>query len=202
MKLQMTPRANAYLSQLLAKEADVCGVVLTVVAGGTPLADVTLAFADPRHLVDDAHIIQYGDVTVYVAAGSEEWLDDAVIDYVTSPSSPEQRLTIKAPAIKGRPPAGDAPLIDHVRWVVATEINPMLASHGGHATVESVSAAGEVALHFGGGCHGCGQATLTLQQHITTTLLKRLPALTSVRDVTDHATGQAPYLPRAAPPGL
>ena len=199
MELQITPQANAYLSQLLAKETDVCGVQLSVIDGGTPHAEVTLQFADVELLRGNEARLQYGSLAVYIAAGSETWLDDAVIDYVSS-SAGQSQLTIKAPLIKGKPPASDAAIIEQVRWVIATEINPYLASHGGHATVVEVNAKGEVSLHLGGGCQGCGQATQTLQRHITTTLLKRLPALTAVRDVTDHATGQAPYWPRTPPP--
>ena len=39
-------------------------------------------------------------------------------------------------------------------------------------------------LKFGGGCHG-----------IETTLRAKVPELTAVRDVTDHSTGKAPYIP-------
>ena len=200
VELQITPQANAYLSQLLAKEADVCGVLLSVIEGGAPHAEVTLEFADEKSLHGDEKAMHYGSLTVYISAGSETWLDDAKIDYVTS-SPGQSQLTIKAPLIKGKPPASDAPLIEHVRWVITTDINPYLASHGGHATVVEVRADGVVSLHLGGGCQGCGQASQTLQHHISTTLLKSLPALTAVRDVTDHATGQAPYWPRVTPPG-
>lgn len=200
VELQITSQANAYLSQLLAKETDVFGVQLSVIEGGTPHAEITLQFADAKSLQGDEKALQYGSLIVYISPGSETWLDDAKIDYVTS-SPGQSQLTIKAPLIKGKPPASDAPLIDQVRWVISTEINPYLASHGGHATVVEVSADGVVSLHLGGGCQGCGQATQTLQRHITTTLLQRLPALTAVRDVTDHATGQAPYWPRVTSPG-
>ena len=53
-------------------------------------------------------------------------------------------------------------------------------------------------LRFGGGCHGCGMADVTLKQGIEKTLVEKVPGVTAVRDATDHATGDAPYLPRGA----
>ena len=55
-----------------------------------------------------------------------------------------------------------------------------------------------VYLRFGGGCHGCGMADVTLKQGIEQTLMTRVPGVTAVRDATDHATGAAPYIPRDA----
>ena len=57
---------------------------------------------------------------------------------------------------------------------------------------------GVVVLRFGGGCHGCGMADVTLKQGIEKTLLGKVPGVTAVRDATDHDTGQAPYMPRDA----
>ena len=63
--------------------------------------------------------------------------------------------------------------------------------------VEQVSAEGVVLLRFGGGCHGCGMADVTLKQGIEKTLMEQVPGVTAVRDATDHDTGAAPYIPRA-----
>jgi Fe-S cluster biogenesis protein NfuA len=45
-----------------------------------------------------------------------------------------------------------------------------------------VTADGVVYLRFGGGCHGCGMADVTLKQGIEKTLLTRVPGVTAVRD--------------------
>ena len=80
--------------------------------------------------------------------------------------------------------------------MVENEINPQLAQHKGRVAVEQVTGDGVVLLRFGGGCNGCGMADVTLKQGIEKTLLARVPGLTAVRDVTDHDTGDAPYIPR------
>ena len=79
-----------------------------------------------------------------------------------------------------------------------TLTNPQLAQHKGHVTVQEVTADGVVVLGFGGGCHGCGMADVTLKQGIEKTLLERVPGVTAVRDATDHASGTAPYIARSS----
>ena len=85
-----------------------------------------------------------------------------------------------------------------MRWLIEHEINPQLASHGGHVAVEEVTSEGVVVLRFGGGCHGCGMADVTLKQGIEKALLEKVPGVTAVRDATDHATGTAPYIKRSS----
>jgi Fe/S biogenesis protein NfuA len=51
----------------------------------------------------------------------------------------------------------------------------------------------EVVLQFGGGCHGCGMADVTLKQGIEQTLTRHIPEITAVLDATDHHSGQNPY---------
>ena len=59
------------------------------------------------------------------------------------------------------------------------------------------AADGTLVLRFGGGCHGCGMVDVTLRDGIEKTLKARIPEVTGVRDATDHATGDAPYVRRA-----
>ena len=62
--------------------------------------------------------------------------------------------------------------------------------------LEEVTADGVVLLRFGGGCHGCGMADVTLKQGIEKQLMAKIPGITAVRDATDHSTGEAPYIAR------
>ncbi|MGO4778885.1 NifU family protein, partial [Lysobacter sp. 2RAB21] len=87
-------------------------------------------------------------------------------------------------------------LVERVHWLVEHEINPQLAQHRGNVSVQEVTADGVVVLRFGGGCHGCGMADVTLKQGIETTLMSKVSGVTAVRDATDHDTGHAPYMPR------
>src|SRR5690606_3514749 len=170
------------------------GVRLSAVDPGTPRADARLEFAEPADLAGDEWAVDCDGFTLYVAAASVQWLDGAEIDYVQQGAGAQ--LTIRAPKIKGEAPGAAASLVERVRWVMENEVNPQLASHGGRATVQEVSADGVVILRFGGGCHGCGMADVTLKQGIEKTLIARVPGVTAVRDATDHDTGSAPYMPR------
>ena len=193
--IQISDNAQTHFRKLLEREAvPGMGVRLSAVDPGTARADARLEFAEPADLAGDEWAIDCTGFTLYVAADSVGWLDGAEIDYVTQGTG--QQLTIKAPKIKGEAPGEAASLVERVRWVVENEVNPQLAQHGGRVAVQEVSAEGVVLLRFGGGCHGCGMADVTLKQGIEKTLMGRVPGITAVRDATDHDSGSAPYIPR------
>jgi Fe/S biogenesis protein NfuA len=195
--IQISDTAQTHFRKLIEREASPgLGVRLSAVDPGTPRADARLEFAEPRELAGDEWAVDCDGFTVYVDAASVPWLDGAEIDYVTQGTG--SQLTIKAPHIKGKAPAEGASLVERVRWVVEHEVNPQLASHGGRVAVQEVTGEGVVFLRFGGGCHGCGMADVTLKQGIEKTLLTRVAGVTAVRDATDHETGAAPYMPRDA----
>jgi len=193
--IQISETAQGHFRKLLERESiPGMGVRLSAVDPGTARADARLEFAEPAELAGDEWAVDCEGFTLYVDAHSVPWLDGAEIDFVTQGTG--SQLTIKAPHIKGKAPAESASLVERVRWVVENEINPQLASHGGRVAVEEVTGEGVVKLRFGGGCHGCGMADVTLKQGIETTLMAKVPGITAVRDATDHDTGQAPYIPR------
>ena len=120
------------------------------------------------------------------------FLDGATVDYVRSATGGE--LTIRAPALRGTPPDENASLVERVRYVIESEVNPQLASHGGRVSLREVTAEGVVVLQFGGGCHGCGMVDVTLRNGVERTLKVRVPGVTGVADATDHATGEQAVL--------
>ena len=194
--IQISDTAQTHFRKLIEREAvPGMGVRLSAMDPGTPSADARLEFAEPADLLGDEWAVDCDGFTLYIAATSVAWLDGAEIDFVTQAAGTQQ-LTIKAPKIKGEAPGDAASIVERVRWVIENEINPQLASHGGRVAVQEVSADGVVLLRFGGGCHGCGMADVTLKQGIEKTLIGRVPGITAVRDATDHETGQALYIPR------
>lgn len=76
--------------------------------------------------------------------------------------------------------------------VLENEINPSIAAHGGRADLVAVED-GVAYLRLGGGCQGCGMAKVTLSQGIEVAITSSISEITSVVDVTDHATGSNPY---------
>ena len=195
--IQLSESAQAHFRRLIEREAlPGLGVRLSAVHAGTPRADVRLEFAEPADLAGDEWAIDCEGFTLWIDPASAPFLDAAEIDYAQQATGGQ--LQIRAPKIKGEAPADTASLVERVRWIVEHEINPQLAQHKGHVSVVEVTGDGVVVLSFGGGCHGCGMADVTLKQGIEKTLLTKVPGVTAVRDATDHATGDAPYMPRDA----
>jgi Fe/S biogenesis protein NfuA len=195
--IEISESAKDHFRKLIARESlPGMGVRLSALRPGTPKADVLLEFAEPADLQGDEWAVDCEGFTLWVDAASVRYLDGATIDYTQQLTGGQ--LQIRAPGIKGQVPAESASLVERVRWTVENEINPQLASHGGNVAIEEVTGDGVVVLRFGGGCHGCGMADVTLKQGIEKTLLTKVAGVTAVRDATDHDSGQAPYLPRDA----
>ncbi|WP_064749728.1 NfuA family Fe-S biogenesis protein [Lysobacter firmicutimachus] len=193
--INISESAQAHFRKLIEREAlPGLGVRLSAVHPGTPRADVRLEFAEPADLHGDEWAIDCEGFTLWLQADSVRYLDGAEIDYETRATGGQ--LQIRAPKIKGEAPADSASLVERVHWVVEHEINPQLAQHRGNVAVQEVTADGVVVLRFGGGCHGCGMADVTLKQGIETTLMSKVPGVTAVRDATDHDSGDAPYIRR------
>lgn len=193
--VEISESAQAHFRKLLEREGiEGLGVRLAAVGAGTPSADVRLEFAEPVDLQGDEWAIDCEGFTLWLDAASVPFLDGARIDYENRATGGQ--LQIRAPRIKGQAPGDDASLVEQVRWLVDNEINPQLAQHRGHVALQEVTGEGVVVLRFGGGCHGCGMADVTLKQGIEKTLLDKVPGVTAVRDATDHATGAAPYIAR------
>lgn len=193
--IQISESAQNHFRRLLQSQGgDAAGIRVSAVHPGTPKADARLEFCDHGDLLGDEWAIECDGFTLYIDAPSAPYLDAAEIDF--SSQATGGQLTIRAPRIKGEAPAGDASLVERVRWLIESEINPQLASHKGQVSLDSIDADGVVYLRFGGGCHGCGMADVTLKQGIETTMKARIPGITAVRDATDHSTGAAPYIKR------
>lgn len=193
--IQISESAQSHFRRLLQNQGDdAVGIRVSAVHPGTPKADARLEFCEHGDLLGDEWSVECDGFTLYVDAASAPFLDSAEIDYTTVATGGQ--LTIRAPRIKGEAPAGDASLVEQVRWLIDSEINPQLASHKGQVSLESIDADGVVYLRFGGGCHGCGMADVTLKQGIEKTLVAKVAGVTAVRDATDHSTGSAPYIKR------
>ena len=158
--IEITKSAQEYFGRLIAQqEMDDAGLYLTVVKPGTPLAACDLQFHVPGKSGVEELEFKYDQFNLYVPAGSERWLENAKIDFEKNDAGGQ--LTIKAPGIKGTKPEDSSDLVEKVNWVLESEINPGLASHGGMVELELITEANEVVLRFGGGCHGCGMVNVT-----------------------------------------
>jgi len=190
--IDISERAQQHFQRLLAQQdIEGLGIRLRVTSPGTPAANCELEFCEPVELTGSEWTVECTGFEFHIEGDSASWLDGASIDY--EPNKTGGQLNIRAPKIKGDVPGVEAGVIERVRYVLESEINPRLASHGGRVTLLEVDADGVVLLQFGGGCHGCGMVDVTLKQGVEKTLCERVPEITAVRDATDHSGGSNPY---------
>lgn len=154
------------------------------------------AFLRPEDVAPADHVEHHDGLPVAIAAASVDDLRGAVLDLSTS--GPSAGLVIRNPNTPS-PGLGLGENIEltgtteeKVRQLLAEQINPAIASHGGIANLVAVDGS-RAMLELGGGCQGCGLAAVTLQQGIETAILSAIPEITEVVDVTDHALGANPY---------
>ena len=156
-------------------------IAITGREGGEFQYDLQLAAADD--LRDD-------DLVVDGAEGVSFHLPRATAAYM-------EGVTVDADAggalrVDNPNPLWLEPLAAEVQAFLDAEINPSVATHGGHIDLLDVSD-GIAFIHMGGGCQGCGMATVTLGQGVRVALLERFPDIVDVLDTTDHGAGQNPY---------
>jgi len=81
---------------------------------------------------------------------------------------------------------------ERVQDVLDLDVNPAVASHGGFVELIDVNR-NDVYLRMGGGCQGCGMATMTLRQGVESAIRRTVPEVGAIFDTTDHAAGRNPY---------
>ena len=89
-------------------------------------------------------------------------------------------------------PGMQTPEAETIQKLLAEQINPAVAAHGGHISLVDVQD-DTVYIRLEGGCQGCGMADVTLKQGIEEQIKRAVPEIATVLDVTDHAGGSNPY---------
>ena len=195
--IEFTERASTMVKQFLA-ESDESDLALRIGMSGSPVApqfDLTLvAMAEQA---EDEEMIDGGGFTVFVKKADSEMLEGATVDYVerVNESGFEVRPARGRPAASTRRSAGapSGPIADRVRSILETQVNPAIAAHGGMISLVDVDDT-DVYVEMSGGCQGCALSRMTLKQGVERMLREAVPELTAVHDVTDHASGDNPYL--------
>jgi Fe/S biogenesis protein NfuA len=152
-----------------------------------------------RHAADAGPhdvIEQHEGLSIVIPADSVDKLRGAMIDLigdlstggliVENPNSP-------SPAVEDLPPLDvSGSLSERVTQVLAQQINPGIALHGGKAELAGIEGA-TAYLRLSGGCQGCGLAGVTLKRGVEVAIKRSVPEIADVVDVTDHASGTNPY---------
>ena len=191
-ELKITESAEKYLDELLeSQEKGTVGIKIFVSEPGTPRAETCIAYAKEDESLDDYLLIDELSFSLFLERNSLDFIKDAVVDY--SPDKFGGTLTIKAPNAKLPQIKENASMEDKINYVLYSEINPSLASHGGEVSLVEVLDKETAVLQFGGGCQGCGMVDLTLKDGVEKTLLEQVEGLKGVMDVTDHSYRENAY---------
>jgi len=203
--LRVTENARAQVIEVRASEAEPETLALWLDVVGQSNGEYTydMWFQAKADAGPDDVVQHTDDVSIVIPAASVDKVRGATLDLsgdpaqggmvIVNPNRPEP-----APAPGGGAPAGDvsSDLAQRVIAVLDEQINPSIASHGGHA--ELVSVDDDTAfLRLSGGCQGCGMAAVTLSQGIEVAIRDAIPEIVRVVDVTDHASGENPYFEAA-----
>ncbi len=197
--ITITDAALVKLLELRADErdADQLGLRLAIASGPGEDFRYDLSFDEflKAAFTDEVRTHSGADdasIKVIIPAGDVDRLQDATLDFTDS-----QGLVIRNPN-RPAPPSvegliSDDALSAEIDAMVATDVNPALAAHGGFVTYVGHDGEGTVYMTMGGGCHGCSMSKMTMLDGVQTMLSEAIPAVERVRDLTDHSTGENPY---------
>ncbi|MEK6161732.1 Fe-S biogenesis protein NfuA [Vibrio cholerae] len=190
--ITITESAQSHFAKLLAQQPEGTNIRVFVVNPGTQNAECGVSYCPPEAVEATDTEYPFSGFSAYVDELSLPFLEEAVIDFVTDKMG--SQLTLKAPNAKMRKVSDDASLMERVEYALQTQVNPQLASHGGHVRLISISDDGVALVQFGGGCNGCSMVDVTLKEGIEKELLAQFAGeLTAVRDSTEHDRGEHSY---------
>ncbi|RLT98683.1 Fe-S biogenesis protein NfuA [Ketobacter sp.] len=191
--ITVTQSAQEYLLDLLAKQDNEgMGVRIFVERPGTPHAECCMAYCSRGEEEPTDTKLELEGFNAFIDGASIPFLEDAVIDYAKDRMGGQ--LTFRAPKSKVPQIDDNATVEQKVNYILYSEINPQLASHGGNVQLIGLVEDDTVAvLKFGGGCQGCGMVDVTLKEGIEKTLLEKVPQLKRVTDETDHSVTENAY---------
>jgi NFU1 iron-sulfur cluster scaffold homolog, mitochondrial len=160
-------------------------------AQGSPLVERIFELPD----LEVSEVVVAGSAVTVVKRSGTQWKD--VGRFVGQ--AIRAALATGVPPVAVRPStrpgaaADDEALYDRVAELFETQVNPMVARHGGRIELIDVQDA-IVLLRMSGGCQGCGMADVTLRQGIEAMLEQSIPEVQGITDITDHSAGSAPYV--------
>lgn len=182
------------LTKLRDAEEDAAslGLRLEIVSGPGEDFRYDLSLDEFRKAAFTDEVRTHGGLKVIIPAKDLELLEGAVLDYTASGGlvirNPNKPL---APVVEGL--VSDDVLSAEIEAVLAADVNPALAAHGGFVTYVGHDDQGTAYLTMGGGCHGCSMSRMTMLEGVQTTLVEKIAGVEKVRDLTDHTTGENPF---------
>jgi Fe/S biogenesis protein NfuA len=190
-------RVMGFLSGAPEPERQAMWIEVSGTQGNEWTYDMSLKPVD--HAAPYDAIVRHRDLAIVVPEADWDKVAGATVDWLEDPFGGGglklENPNKPSPALG----VGGAPIADlsgdvaqRVITVLDQQVNPAIAQHGGRADLVAVE--NDTAyVRLGGGCVGCGMATVTLGQGIEVAIKDNVPEIQNVVDVTDHASGTNPY---------
>jgi Fe/S biogenesis protein NfuA len=190
-KVNLTPAAHQQLAAVLNRQDQAAALRILVKNPGAGAPQYDMALEPANMLRPGDTLVEVDGLRILVDAQSMPSVDGATVDFRDDPLQPG---FIVEPPQFAIPNAfdGEDPLAAQVQELLEHEVNPGIASHGGHAQLVGVKD-DVVYVAMGGGCQGCSMASVTLKQGIEQILKQAIPRIRAVVDATDHALGSNPF---------
>ena len=185
----ITEKAQEKYRQLLSHKDQNTNIRIFVEHPGAPDAECGMSFC-PRNMYDLADLVyEYEGFKVIIDPLSDPYLTDAVVDVK------DDEFTLKAPSISVNKLDPSIPLIKRIEFVIATEVNPGIATHGGAVeVVDYLNDRAELWVRFKGGCVGCASVGITIKDALCRKLNQRFPETRiNVVDKTEHEVTDTTY---------
>ena len=181
--LSFSPKAKEMLDHFAEATEEISQVCLRVEITGRSKDgfQYDLQFIEKKDSKEgDIEIVVEGMV-VFVDPKSAKYLEGTTLDY-------QETLMGGGFSFENPNPLWMDEISKAVAEIIETEVNPAVASHGGHVELMGVED-GKAVIVFGGGCQGCGMADVTLKQGVESMIKDHVPSIDEVIDATDHAAG-------------
>jgi Fe/S biogenesis protein NfuA len=190
--IQISESAQTHFGKLLSQQSEGTNIRVFVVNPGTSTAECGVSYCPPEAVEETDITLPFNGFNAVVDQESAPYLEEAEIDFVTDQMG--SQLTLKAPNAKAKKLSDDASLVERINYMIETDINPGLASHGGKVMLVEVTEDGTAVLQFGGGCNGCSMVDVTLKDGIEKQMLAQFQGeITAVKDETEHQAGEHSY---------
>ena len=185
--LTITDKAQEMLGEFADSADEGVELILRVeiVGRGPKGFQYDLQFVGREDAKEDDIELDIDGMSVLVAARSAQYLEGTTLDY-------KETLMGGGFSIDNPNPLWVDELSKAVAEIIASEVNPVVASHGGHVDLVGVDD-GKAIIAFGGGCQGCGMVDVTLKQGVEVMIKDNVPGISEVIDATDHAAGTNPF---------
>lgn len=190
--IHFTDRARETVQSFLDQNEDEELALRIGMSGSSTAPQFDLTLVGAAELAEDEVMVDGGGVAVFLKRSDEETLEGATVDFVERVNESGFEVRPMKPRTGPRE-APTGPIAERVRDVLEQQVNPAIAAHGGMISLVDVEET-DVYVEMSGGCQGCALSRMTLRQGVERMLREAVPELTAVHDVTDHASGDNPYM--------